>query len=122
MVGSVSLPRLLLRVEGVAILVAALVLYVHLDLGWVLFVVLLLTPDLALAGYVYSLRAGVVAYDLTHWLVWAVARGTAGVLAGEGRLVQLALIWLVHISTDRTLGFGLKDPVWRFWESHLQRV
>jgi hypothetical protein len=122
MVGRVSLPRLLLRVEGVAILAAALTLYVQLDFGWVLFVVLLLTPDLALVGYLYSLRAGVVAYDLTHWIVWPVALGTAGVVAGEPRLVQLALIWFGHIGTDRALGFGLKDPAWRFWETHLQRI
>jgi hypothetical protein len=122
MVGRVSLPRLLLRAEGVAILAASLTLYVHLGLGWVLFIVLLLTPDLALAGYLYSVRAGVIAYDVTHTELWSVALGTAGVLTGEPRLYQLALIWLVHIGIDRTLGFGLKDPAWRFWETHLQRV
>lgn len=45
------LPRGLLRLEGLTVLVAALVLYFWADFGWILLVVLFLAPDLSMLGY-----------------------------------------------------------------------
>jgi hypothetical protein len=116
-----SLPRLLLRVEGLALLVAALVLYFHLGFGWGLLVVLALAPDLSFAGYLAGPRAGALAYNLAHTEVWAAALVVGGVLGGVDALVQVALVWLAHIGVDRLLGYGLKYPT-AFRDTHLQRV
>jgi hypothetical protein len=116
-----SLPRLLLRAEGLAVLAGAIALYFHLDFGWVLLVVLALAPDLSAIGYLASPRAGATAYDLAHTEVWPVALAIAGVFGGVDGLVQVALIWLAHIGADRFLGYGLKYPT-SFKDTHLQRV
>jgi hypothetical protein len=116
-----ELPRRLLRAEGLAVLVGALVLYFELDFGWLLLVVLVLAPDLSIAGYAAGPRVGAVAYDLAHTELWPIALAVVGVLADVDLLVQLALIWLAHIGVDRFVGYGLKYPT-RFDDSHLQRV
>ena len=41
------LPHLLLRLEGLAVAAASVVLYFQEDFGWVLFVALILAPDLS---------------------------------------------------------------------------
>jgi len=45
------LPSRLLRLEGLAVAVAALVLYFHADYGWLLLLLLILAPDLSALGY-----------------------------------------------------------------------
>jgi hypothetical protein len=116
-----SLPRLLLRVEGFALAAAGLTVYFHFDYGWALLVVLALAPDLSMLAYLVDTRVGATAYNLAHTEVLPALLVVVGVLADEDVLVQLALIWLVHIGVDRTLGYGLKYPT-RFDDTHLQRV
>ena len=115
------LPGLLLRLEGLALLVAALVLYFHADFGWVLLVVLALAPDLSMIGYLAGQRVGALAYDSVHTEVFPVALGTARVVADSPTATKVALIWLIHIGADRLLGYGLKYPS-AFKDTHLQRL
>ncbi len=115
------LPHLLLRLEGLTVLVAALVLYFHADFGWVLLVVLFLAPDLSFAAYAFGPRVGALVYDALHTEIVPVALGTLGVVAGSGAATKVALIWLGHIGMDRLLGYGLKYPT-AFKDTHLQRV
>ena len=114
-------PQLLLRAEGLAVLVAAVVLYFHADFGWVLFAVLFFAPDVSFAAYAFGPRLGALVYDLFHTEVFAVALGTIGVLADSNLALRLALIWLGHIGMDRLLGYGLKYPT-AFQDTHLGRV
>jgi hypothetical protein len=114
-------PAVLLRLEGAALLVASVVLYFHLDYEWWLFVVLLLAPDLAAAGYLLGPRVGAVAYDLAHFEAFPIVLGVVGVVAGSELCLRLALIWLAHIGMDRAVGYGLKYPT-GFKDTHLQRV
>ena len=118
---SKRLPRVLLRLEGLAVLVGALVLYFHADFGWVLLVVLMLAPDLSFGGYACGPRVGAVAYDALHTEFFPVVLGTVGVAAGTEVATRIALIWLAHIGADRLLGYGLKYPT-AFKDTHLQRV
>jgi Domain of unknown function (DUF4260) len=111
----------LLRAEGLAVFVAALTLYFDSGYGWLLLVVLVLAPDLSMAGYLAGPGAGAIAYDAAHTYVLPVALAVAGVLAGSDLAVQLALIWLAHVGADRLLGYGLKYPT-GFKDTHLQRI
>ena len=115
------LPRLLLRVEGLAVAAAAVALYFYDDHPWWLLLVLALAPDLALLGYVTNARAGAALYDFAHTYVWPVALASAGVITNAGLAVALGLIWLTHIGVDRAVGYGLKYPSGPK-ETHLQRV
>jgi hypothetical protein len=115
------LPHLLLRLEGLAVAAAAVVLYFHEDFGWVLFVALILAPDLSFAGYAFGPKVGAVAYDTVHTEIFPVALGTLGVVTDSDAAMKVALIWLAHIGADRLLGYGLKYPT-AFKDTHLSRV
>ena len=115
------LPRRLLHLEGLAVLAGALALYFDASYGWLMLLVLFLTPDLGMLGYLGGPRLGSLAYDLVHTYVGPVALGAAGVVGSAELAVQLALIWLAHIGMDRMLGYGLKYPT-GFKDTHLQRV
>jgi hypothetical protein len=115
------LPHVLLRLEGLAVLAAAVVLYFHEDYGWVLFAALILSPDLSFAAYSLGPRVGALVYDLLHTEIFAVTLGAVGVAAGSSAATKVALIWLAHIGADRLLGYGLKYPA-AFKDTHLSRV
>jgi Domain of unknown function (DUF4260) len=117
----VSLPRHLLRLEGLALFVGALVLYFEQDFGWVILVVLFLAPDISFAGYLAGPRIGSWFYNVLHTTVGPIVLVIVGVLADTDWCVQLALIWLAHIGLDRLLGYGLKYPN-DFKDTHLSRV
>lgn len=115
------LPHLLLRLEGLAVAAAAVVLYFHEDFRWILFVALILAPDLSFAGYAFGPKVGAIAYDMVHTELFPVALGTLGVVTGSDAATKIALIWLAHIGADRLLGYGLKYPT-AFKDTHVSRV
>jgi hypothetical protein len=115
------LPHMLLRLEGLAVLIAAVVLYFHKDFRWILFVALILAPDLSAAGYAFGPKVGAIAYDVAHTELFAVALGTVGVVAGSSAATKVALIWLAHIGADRLVGYGLKYPT-AFKDTHFSRI
>jgi hypothetical protein len=102
-------PRLLLRLEGLAVLVASVAAYHALGASWTQFALLFLLPDLALAGYLAGPRVGAVAYNALHtWLSpFLLAVLAALHIFPEGAWL-VALIWAAHIGMDRVLGLGLK--------------
>jgi uncharacterized protein DUF4260 len=114
-------PAVLLRLEGAAVLGASIALYADGGWSWLAYLLLLLTPDLSMLGYLAGTRVGMLTYDLVHFAALPVGLGTAGVVAGSDLPAQLALIWLGHIGMDRALGYGLKYPT-GFRDTHLQRV
>jgi hypothetical protein len=111
----------MLRLEGLALFVGALVVYFDQGFGWLLLVVLFLAPDLSFAGYLAGPQVGAWAYNALHTTVGTIALAIVGLLADTDRCLQLALIWLAHIGIDRLLGYGLKYPT-AFKDTHLQRV
>ncbi len=102
-------------------MVGSLVVYFHLDYGWLVLVVLFLAPDLSFAGYLAGPVGGAWVYNIVHTTVGPIALAVFGVLADTDWCVQLALIWLAHIGIDRLLGYGLKYPT-DFRDTHLQHV
>jgi hypothetical protein len=113
--------RVLLRLEGLALLAGGVALYLHFDYSLLALVLLALVPDFSLAGYLAGPRLGTVIYNAVHTTLLPIALGTIGVLSDADVPVQLALIWLAHIGADRAIGFGLKYPS-TFSDTHLQRV
>jgi len=115
------LPRVLLRLEGLALFGAAAVVYVHLDYNLWLAVALILAPDLGLLGYLAGPRLGAYAYDALHTTVAPLALGVGAFLGDWTLGIEIALIWLAHIGVDRAVGYGLKYPDGPK-PTHLQRV
>jgi hypothetical protein len=114
-------PRLLLRLEGAALLLLGVVLYTKTAMPWWLFALLFLTPDLSFLGYLAGPRAGAIAYNSAHTLLGPIALALAGFLLPSFDLIALSLIWTAHIGFDRMLGYGLKYAAgFRF--THLGRI
>ena len=96
------------RLEGLALLVASVTIFAVSAPNWVLFVVLLLAPDLAMIGYLRGSRIGAISYNLAHLKILPLALGSIGLLTSNTLEIQLALIWFAHIGMDRAAGYGLK--------------
>jgi len=108
-VGAVSgKVRWVLRLEGLALLVAAGVAYQHFGSGWCSFVLWFLLPDIAFLAYLAGPRWGALAYNTTHATPGALAVLLFGIFAGGRVWLSAGLIWLAHIGFDRALGYGLK--------------
>jgi hypothetical protein len=120
--------RTLLRVEGVALFAAALLLYAHSGASWKLFAALILAPDLSFAFYLFGPRAGAIAYNAAHSTIGAFILAlfsqsgiaVAG-LGGASALLPIALIWFAHVGFDRGLGYGLKYAS-GFSDTHLGTI
>jgi hypothetical protein len=111
----------LLRLEGAAALLAGILLYQQTGADWLVFIVLLLLPDLSILGYARGPAIGAVIYNLVH--TWALA----GALLGVGFFLQVPIVFgagaalFAHIGGDRLLGYGLKYPT-AFRDTHLGRI
>ncbi len=117
----VSLPRLLLGVEGATMLGLSILLYAKNGTSWWLFALLLLAPDIGMVGYGAGTRAGAAVYDLFHTYLPPGLLAAIGILTTTHLLTGLALIWFAHIGMDRLFGYGLKYPT-DFKDTHLGRV
>ena len=114
-------PSFLLRLEAFVLLVVSTALFFHLGGTVWQFLLLLLVPDVTMAGYALNVRVGAVVYNAGHTLAVPVAIGAAALLMKQPAIVPFALIWTAHIGMDRMLGYGLKYPTY-FADTHLQRL
>ena len=111
-------PRRWLLLEGLVLLVGALIAFAALGQPWWLVPAAILAPDIAMGGYLAGTRPGAHLYNLTHATpVPAVMLG-AGYWHADRLVTALALVWLAHIGLDRLLGTGLKYND-RFTHTHL---
>jgi hypothetical protein len=111
----------LLRLENLAVAIAAGLAFHRLGSNWMLFAVLFLAPDLAMLGYLAGPRIGARLYNLAHTYVAVALLAALSWTAGSEAGLQVALIWCVHIGVDRALGYGLKYPS-GFADTHLGRL
>jgi Domain of unknown function (DUF4260) len=99
---------LIVRLEWLAVFLAAIVFYVFAGGGWLLFVLLILAPDLSMLGYLAGPRIGAFTYNMLHVMFWPLVLLAGGAYTGHALALQVAAIWLAHIAIDRALGYGLK--------------
>jgi hypothetical protein len=115
----VGAPRVWLRLEGLAVLALAVLLYELGGHSWLLFAALFLVPDLSFAAYLAGPRVGAAGYNLAHSYVGPVLVAALALLTGRPPVA--ALVWAAHIGFDRALGYGLKYPS-GFGDTHLGRL
>ncbi|MDR6952200.1 hypothetical protein J2X65_001551 [Ancylobacter sp. 3268] len=116
-----GMPRTLLRLEGFAVAVAAILAYRHLDAGWGTFALLILAPDLSLLSYLAGPGLGATLYNAAHSYLLPALLAGIGLALGRQGAAAVALIWIAHIGLDRALGYGLKYPG-GFGLTHLGRI
>lgn len=113
--------RPLLRLEGLAVLLASLVAWDRLGGDWLWLVPALLLPDLSAIGYLAGTAVGSLTYNLFHnWALGLAVLG-AGLLAGVPWLVLAGVVLVGHVGMDRFAGYGLKHPG-SFKDTHMQRA
>lgn len=118
-VGSVKgAPHAWLRLEGGLVFILSILLYAHAGASWWRFWLLLLVPDVAMAGYWLGARWGSVCYNVAHSYVGPAALLGIAVVGGQMTWIPYLLIWSAHIGMDRALGYGLKYPD-SFKQTHL---
>jgi Domain of unknown function (DUF4260) len=113
--------RALLRLEGLALFAAMILLYATRGGAWWLFAVLFLAPDLSFAAYLAGGRIGAMVYNAVHTTAVPIALLIAGFAFDQALTLSIAIIWLAHIGIDRALGYGLKYPD-GFNLTHLGRI
>ena len=119
--GVFTRPEILLRIEGAFDLALSLIFFEAIHGNWLLFILLLLVPDLAMLGYLQGARLGTVCYNLAHTLAGPFLIVAYAYLTKSLWLLPYPLIWTAHIGLDRMLGFGLKYPT-RFGDTHLGKM
>jgi hypothetical protein len=114
-------PRLILRLEGLALLAAGVFAFSTTGQSWWLFAILFLVPDVSFAAYLFGPRIGAAGYNLLHATVLPLTVGIGGLFLSSSIAIAIATIWLSHIGFDRALGYGLKYPS-AFQDTHLGRI
>lgn len=111
----------LLHGEGLIVFALCIYFYASIEMGWILFALLLFAPDLSMFGYLVNRRIGAKFYNLFHTYIVSVGVTVFGYLFYMPIMFAVGLIWTAHIGLDRLFGYGLKYPT-EFKDTHLQRV
>jgi hypothetical protein len=101
-------PVALQRLEGLALFAAGVYAWFALGGVWWLFLLLLLTPDISMLGYLGNAKLGAAFYNLVHSYPLAALCLAASLLLAMPALTFAGIILLAHIGWDRMLGYGLK--------------
>jgi Domain of unknown function (DUF4260) len=116
-----DMPRLLLRLEGLALFVLATLAFAYTGLSWWLYSLLFLSPDLSFAAYKAGPKPGAIVYNALHSTLGPALLAGWGLAANEPLCLGLSAIWAAHIGFDRMLGYGLKYTS-GFNDTHLGRI
>ena len=101
-------PKLFLRVDGLVLFIAALLLFNRTGQRWWLVPLLLFVPDIFMAGYAKSAKLGALIYNLGHSYLLPTITGLYGWYQSHYLVLAIGLIWLAHVGMDRFAGYGLK--------------
>ena len=100
--------KAILKLEEAAMLGLGIYLFAQLPFDWWWFLVLLLTPDIGMLGYVLSNKAGAFMYNLFHHKGLAIAIYLGGLYLSMPIMQLVGTILFAHASFDRIFGYGLK--------------
>ncbi|WP_238343720.1 DUF4260 family protein [Microbacterium sp. RG1] len=105
------------RVEGAAIAVATVVVFVTAGFAWWWLAALFLLFDLSMLGYAFGIRIGALAYNIAHnyaapLALWGVYTGLTAAGVAAPALAIIAACWLFHVGADRALGYGPRPKTW----------
>src|SRR5262245_27872534 len=114
-----GMPRLLLHLEGAALLALAVTAYAWSGAPWSRFALLFWTPDIAFLFYLIGPRTGAVAYNAVHTTLAPAALVALALIRRDPSIATVwGAIWAAHIGYDRMGGWGLKYAK-GYWHTHL---
>ncbi len=113
--------KLVLKLEELGLLVLGIYLFNLLDYQWWWFLVLILTPDFSMIGYLFGNKTGAICYNLFHHKAIAILIYLVGIYFGQEILQLAGVILFSHSSLDRLMGYGLKYES-GFKDTHLVKI
>ena len=113
--------KYLLKLEELGMFIAALLLFLYLGQSILLFLVLILLPDLGMVGYLFNPKIGAYTYNFTHHKGVAILLFLTGFYLKIDILLIVGIIIFAHSSLDRVLGYGLKYKD-SFNNTHLGKI
>lgn len=111
----------ILKLEGLIIFFASIYFYYASEGSLILFLILILLPDISMVGYLANKRSGAITYNLVHNYILPIILIGYGMTTSNNIFWQLGWVLLAHVGIDRFLGFGLKYPS-SFKDTHIQKV
>jgi hypothetical protein len=110
-----------IALEEAAMFALSIYLFSQLSFAWWWYVLLILTPDLSMLGYLINTRIGAMVYNFFHHKGVAIIVFVAGLYL-QNEVAQLTgIILFGHSSMDRMMGYGLKYPD-SFQNTHLGAI
>lgn len=110
-----------LKLEEVMMFVLGIYLFSLLDYPWWWFLVLILTPDIGMLGYIFGNKIGAFCYNLFHHKGVAILIYLVGAYFSIPLCQLIGVILFSHSALDRMLGYGLKyDKGFKF--THLGEI
>ena len=110
-----------LKLEELALFIVGIVAFTFLDIAWWWFLVLLLTPDIGMLGYILNTKVGAITYNLFHHRGIAISLLLFGYYLDSFGILLAGIVMFSHIAFDRMLGYGLKYPD-NFKNTHLGNI
>ncbi len=97
-----------LKFEELAMFFLGIFGFYYLDFVWWWFLILFMTPDLGMIGYVFGNKTGAIVYNLFHHKGIAIIIWFIGLSLQNEVLQLIGVILFSHSAFDRILGYGLK--------------
>jgi hypothetical protein len=110
-----------IKLDELGLFVLGIYLFDQLDYAWWWFLVLILTPDLSMIGYVFGNKTGALSYNLFHHRGIAIVFYLVGVYFHNNEIQLSGVILFTHSSMDRMFGYGLKYET-GFKDTHLGEI
>lgn len=106
--------EILIQIEEFICFLGCIYLFSRLNVKWWWFPVLLLVPDVSMAGYAINTNVGAVLYNIVHFKGTGVAIALFGLAKGNRNCMLAGIMLLAHSTMDRAIGAGLKyaDGFW----------
>ena len=113
--------RIILRLEGLLVFIAATVAYHEFDPFWSQYFWLFFLPDISFLGYLAGKKWGALSYNSLHSYMVPLVIFVASYMQDIPYALPFLLIWVAHIGFDRAMGYGLKYST-GFSNTHLGTI
>ena len=97
-----------LKLEELLMFTLGIYFFSLLNFDWWWFLVLILTPDIGMLGYLFSTKIGAISYNIFHHKGVAIIIYLMGVYLSIPLCQLIGIILFSHASLDRIFGYGLK--------------
>ena len=113
--------KFIIQLEEGAMFLFSVFIFSSLPFAWWWFPVLILSPDISMAGYALNNKAGAICYNFFHHKGIAILALLIGYYLRNDYWLLTGSILFGHSSMDRVFGYGLKYFI-GFTATHLGKI